>query len=76
VVRKATTGTTTDSQWLTSTSSGDPAWSRGLGFEVSPLKMHSARRKAGHSSNPMPMASTSSDLGVLRGLKSLARDKI
>jgi len=79
VVRKDTIGTTTDSQGFISTSSADPTWSRGLGFEVSPLKTrsaHRAHRKAGHSTNPMPMACTSSDLGALRGLKSLARAKI
>jgi hypothetical protein len=54
----------------------DPAWSRGLGFEVSPIKTRSARRKAGACSyTPDNLPVTSSDQRALRGMKSLARDK-
>jgi len=53
------------------------AWSPGLGLEVSPIKTHSARKKLG--STPVmgtqhPVSSL--DLGVLRGIKSIARAKI
>lgn len=51
-------------------------WSRGLGYEHSLIKTRSARRKEG------PLAAFSvdfipphSDIGVLRGMKSLARAK-
>jgi hypothetical protein len=52
------------------------SWSRGLGCEISPIKTRSARKRAetilfspesGYSSIP--------DIGVLRGMKSLARAK-
>jgi hypothetical protein len=76
VVRKETTGSTSESQGLSSSSTTDPAWSRGLGFEVSPLKTRSARRKAGATLKPLSTTTTTSDLGALRGLKSLARAKI
>jgi len=75
-VRKDTTGSTSDSQGMMSTSSTDRMWSRGLGFEVSPLKTRSARRKAGTANNPLPTTTTTFDLEVLRGLKALARAKI
>jgi hypothetical protein len=54
----------------------DFTWSKGLGFEISPIKTQSARKKA------VSLASTSdlhlsnfTDNGALRGMKSLARAK-
>jgi hypothetical protein len=76
VVSKENKVSSLDCQGLPSTSNVDPAWSRGLGFEASPLKIRSARRKAGATTKPQSTPSTSSDIGVLRGLKSLARAKI
>jgi hypothetical protein len=75
-VRKENKGSTSASQGIPSSSNADPTWSRGLGFEVSPLKTHSAHRKAGDTSKPQSTPSTTSDIGALRGLKSLARAKI
>jgi len=52
------------------------AWSRGLGSEVSPIKIRSARKKQELSLTTIEKPSTTTmDLGALRGMKSLARDK-
>jgi hypothetical protein len=52
----------------------DYSWSHGLGLETSPIKTRSARRKATTSFTLLNNYSIdSSDLGVLRGIKSLAR---
>jgi hypothetical protein len=52
------------------------AWSRGLGYEFSPIKTRSARKKAGINSTFFAQhLSTNTDLGVLRGMKALARAK-
>ena len=52
----------------------DYSWSHGLGLENSPIKTRSARRKATTSFTlPNNYSIDSSDLGVLRGIKSLAR---
>jgi hypothetical protein len=53
-------------------------WSRGLGFETSPIKMRSVRKKAtlSHVLPDVATITTGSDTGALRGLKSLAREKI
>jgi hypothetical protein len=52
------------------------AWSRGLGFETSPIKTRSVRRKATLSHVLSDAATTTrSDTGALRGLKALAREK-
>jgi hypothetical protein len=76
VDRSSALGTSKDSQGKGPHIVSDPAWSRGLGFEVSPIKTRSARRKAGSTnttSNSLP--NTSTDLGALRGMKALERDK-
>jgi hypothetical protein len=54
------------------------SWSIGLGFETSPIKMRSARKKKylKHDSYEVDTTSTGSHTGELRGLKSLVRDKI
>jgi hypothetical protein len=53
------------------------AWSRGLGFETSPIKTRSARKKASLCIDKKDLSNTIvTDLGALRGLKSLARAKI
>jgi hypothetical protein len=53
------------------------AWSRGLGFETSPIKTRSVRKKAIQSSGKKDQSiSIVSDSGVLRGLKALAWAKI
>jgi hypothetical protein len=50
------------------------AWSKGLGFETSPIKMRSARKKAILSViTHVPLSPTATDSGALRGMKSLAR---
>jgi hypothetical protein len=52
------------------------SWSRGLGIEISPIKTRSARRKEGTCSTTIAIQnSIISDNGVLRGMKSLAREK-
>jgi hypothetical protein len=52
------------------------AWSRGLGSEVSPIKTRSARKKQELCLSTIEQPSTTTlDLGALRGMKSLARDK-
>jgi hypothetical protein len=52
----------------------DYTWSRGHGFEHSPIKTRSARRKEGNTSKlPVISSHSSSDIGVLRGMKALAR---
>jgi hypothetical protein len=51
-------------------------WSRGLGQEISPIKMRSARKK--QVSLPLVMeqhSGTTLDSGALRGMKALARAK-
>jgi hypothetical protein len=51
-------------------------WSRGLGQEISPIKMCSARKK--HGTLPLVVEhqpGTSLDSGALRGMKALARAK-
>jgi hypothetical protein len=52
------------------------AWSRGLGLEVSPIKTRSAHKILGLASitGVQTLVSTL-DMGVLRGMKSLAREK-
>jgi hypothetical protein len=53
-----------------------PAWSRGLGYEISPIKTRSAHKKLGNQpSTSVGTLSTNLELGVLRGMKSLARKK-
>jgi hypothetical protein len=53
------------------------AWSHGLGMEVSPIKIRSERKKLGSTPALGVQQSVSThDMGVLRGVKSLARDKI
>jgi hypothetical protein len=61
----------------TSTSLGkDYTWSRGHGFEHSPIKTRSARRKEGHPPiHSVVSSNTSTDIGALRGMKALAREK-
>jgi hypothetical protein len=52
------------------------AWSRGLGFETSPIKTRSTRKKATLSvDTPDPPTTTVTDSGALRGMKALARAK-
>jgi hypothetical protein len=53
------------------------SWSRGLGFETSPIKTRSVRKKATLSRDSFEVVtiSTGSDTVALRGLKSLARNK-
>jgi len=52
------------------------AWSRGLGYEISPIKTRSACKKLGHQPTSSDRSfSTNLDLGALRGMKSLAREK-
>jgi hypothetical protein len=54
----------------------DFAWSRGLGVEISPIKMRSCRKKLSHNSVKISeSAPSSSDIGPLRALKALARAK-
>jgi hypothetical protein len=54
----------------------DFSWSRGLGLETSPIKTRSARRKSCTSVTLPTVTSTdTSDLGALRGIKSLARSR-
>jgi hypothetical protein len=53
-------------------------WSRGLGFETSPIKMRSVQKKA-TLPHVLPNVVTTSivlDTKALRGLKSLTREKI
>jgi hypothetical protein len=54
----------------------DLTWAQGLGLELSPIKTRSARKKMGKTPSVVDqhLASTH-DLGALRGMKSLARDK-
>lgn len=58
-------------------SSTSYSWSRGLGFETSPIKTRSERKKANLSRDSFEVVtlSTGSDTGAFRGLKSLARAK-
>jgi hypothetical protein len=60
----------------TTCSEKDFTWSRGHGFEHSPIKTRSARRKEG-STSTLPVATSSSltNIGALRGMKALARAK-
>jgi len=54
----------------------DFSWSRGLGIETSPIKTRSAQRKTRSSvTHPTVTSTDTSDLGVLRGIKSLARSR-
>jgi hypothetical protein len=54
----------------------DFSWSRGLGLETSPIKTCSARRKTRSSvTHPTVTSTDTSDLGALRGIKSLARSR-
>jgi hypothetical protein len=54
----------------------DYTWSKGLGFEISPIKTQSACKKANNTpSLPMVHQTNLSEFGVLRGMKSLARAK-
>jgi hypothetical protein len=71
----------TDLTYTSETGSGvagtSYAWSRGLGFETSPIKTRSARKKASLCIDKKDQTiSIVTDLGALRGLKSLARAKI
>ena len=51
-------------------------WSRGHGFEHSPIKTHSARHKEGNTPlHTVDSSHTTIDIGALRGMKSLARAK-
>jgi hypothetical protein len=51
VVRPLPSGDSKDSQGEGVFKDVDPAWSRGLGYELSPIKMRSARKKAGTNSS-------------------------
>jgi hypothetical protein len=51
VDRPLVRGDSKGSQGKGSLNESDPAWSRGLGYEMSPVKTRSARRKAGTSSS-------------------------
>jgi hypothetical protein len=52
------------------------SWSRGLGLEVSPIKMRSARKKnLLNTTLPVTQTNSLSENGALRGMKSLAREK-
>jgi hypothetical protein len=52
------------------------AWLWGLGLEVSPIKTRSARKKLGKTPSVVDQLLVSThDMGALRGMKSLARDK-
>jgi hypothetical protein len=54
----------------------DYAWSRGLGYEFSPIKTRSARKKVGTNTTfSAQQLSFNSEHGALRGMKSLARAK-
>jgi hypothetical protein len=53
----------------------DPAWSRGIGLELSPLKTRSARRKTQAGQEALDTSSSSTTFGALRDLKALARGK-
>jgi hypothetical protein len=54
----------------------DFSWSKGLGFETSPIKTQSARKKASGSLPATVSLPTSvTDIGALRGMKALARAK-
>jgi hypothetical protein len=59
-------------------SSANYTWSRGLGFETSPIKSRRARKKATPSRDSVEVvsSSTGSDIEALRGLKALARANI
>jgi hypothetical protein len=51
-------------------------WSRGHGFKHSPIKTRSARRKEGTTtSHSGDTQHNPTDIGALRGMKSLAREK-
>jgi len=50
---------------------------RGFGFEISPIKTRSARRKEGTCSSTISFQNfIIFDNGVLRGMKSLAKEKL
>jgi hypothetical protein len=50
-------------------------WTRGNKFEHSPIKIHSTHCKEGSSSTlPMVPSHSLTDIGALRGMKSLARE--
>ena len=51
------------------------AWSRGIGVELSPLKTRSPRKKSRQCSVPVTNPATTSDSGLLRGMKALAKAK-
>jgi len=51
------------------------AWSRGLGFELSPIKTRSVHKKAIQSTVVQQNLDSTHDLGALRGMKALARAK-
>jgi len=54
----------------------DLAWSRGLGLELSTIKTRYSSKKSGTSlSFSANQLSTTIDQGVLKGIKSLAREK-
>lgn len=53
----------------------DFTWSKRLGFELSPLKTRSARKKAELTPLPEVNLTTLTDLGALGGMKALARAK-
>jgi hypothetical protein len=74
--RAETSGASGASTCVGEDSGKDLAWSRGLGFEVSPIKTRSARKKAGTNLTfSAHQLSTNIEQGALRGMKSLARAK-
>jgi hypothetical protein len=75
VDRSTETGFLESSKPTTTPSCSDPAWSRGLGFEISPLKTRSGRRLAGAGINTLDTPASSSKQRALRGIKAQARVK-
>jgi hypothetical protein len=76
VTRTSTTGTHSDPSGDGIATRKEPTWSWGLGFELSPIKTRSSRKKAGTlDSLPTRQTTTILEQGALRGMKALAREK-